>query len=516
MLTLKKRKVETSLEQQIAIGMVVSTKFLQEIHSVYDSSYFRNSYLKKVSEWCFDYYESYEQAPCAEIKNIFETEQSRLLEEESQAINNLLIKLSDQYEGGSINEEYLLDRALLYFKERELELMVGNVQVHLSRGEVQEAEEQVSKFRRVQKEASGWIKPLDDNEVGEFFDRQDEEFFRFAGQLGEFMGPLDRGWLVGLAGGFKKGKTHLAREFGVMGMLSGLRVADFSLEMNKNQSKERFYRRLTASGDEEGRFLYPVFDCLLNQLGRCMRPERTNRIVLRNNENDLPDFDPNSPYKPCSACRHAHPDLYVPNIWYEELDRPGFEYHETSKRLAPFNRMYGHLLRMKIYPRFSANCSDIMRDLDILERTEGFLPDIIIVDYADILAPEDKREVGIDKEDKTWMALARLASERHALVVTPTQVTRDALDSYLLQEGHMSKWIGKLGHVDMMLTVNQSEEEKRRGLVRMGIIAHRHRDFDRAATVMLLQQLSLGQTNLDSQRGTLTDTIEEEEENGEG
>jgi hypothetical protein len=154
--------------------------------------------------------------------------------------------------------------------------------------------------------------------------------------------------------------------------------------------------------------------------------------------------------------------------------------------------------------------------LDILERNEGFIPDIAIIDYADILSPEDSREVGIEKEDKTWMALARLASERKMLVVSPTQVTRDALEAYTLQESHMSKWIGKLGHVDMMLTVNQSAEEKRRGLTRIGIIAHRHRNFDPSATIMLLQQLTLGQPNLDSQKGTLKDEFEEDEDGTEG
>jgi len=495
--------------------MVVSTKFLQDIHPLYDKNYFRNSYLQTISEWCVDYYEAYEKAPFRDIKSIYESAVSTLTDEDSNSIAALLSKLDAQYEEGSVNEEYLLDRTLPYFKEREMEMMTEDVQAMLAGGMIKEAEERVGRFRKVQKLTSGWFRPLDDSLIYEYFEEQDDDSFRMPGQLGAFLGNIDRGWLVGIAGGFKKGKTHLAREFAVMAMLSGLRVADFSLEMSKKQTQERTYRRLTAAGDTEGPYLYPIFDCLLNQIGRCQRPERTNTVQLRDNGEELPEFDPNSPYHPCTYCRENGLEFYVPNVWYEELQRPSLDYHGAMKQLGPLSRMYGHLLWTKCYPRFSANLTDIHRDLEILERTEGFIPDVIVIDYADILAPEDNREVGIDKEDKTWMALARLASERKARVITPTQVTRDALEAYLLQESHMSKWIGKLGHVDMMLTVNQSPEEKRRGLTRIGMIAHRHRNFDPQATVMLLQQLSLGQVNLDSQKGTLKDEIDEEETDGQ-
>ncbi len=128
------------------------------------------------------------------------------------------------------------------------------------------------------------------------------------------------------------------------------------------------------------------------------------------------------------------------------------------------------------------------------------MPDVVIVDYADILKPEDSSTAGIEKEDRSWIALSQMAAERHVLVISPTQVTKSALEAATIGAVHMARWVGKLGHVDIMLTVNQKENEKRFGIVRIGVLAHRHKEFLQSATVTILQQISLGQVHLDSER----------------
>jgi len=129
---------------------------------------------------------------------------------------------------------------------------------------------------------------------------------------------------------------------------------------------------------------------------------------------------------------------------------------------------------------------------------DGFIADVIIVDYADILKPEDDAMEGIQKEDRTWIALAQLASERNALTFAPTQVTKAALEANLLKEAHTARWVGKLGHVDAMLAISQTEEEKRMGRSRLSTMIHRHKDYDSSHTITLLQQLAIGQVHLDS------------------
>ena len=282
-----------------------------------------------------------------------------------------------------------------------------------------------------------------------------------------------------------------------MAMLSGIKVVLFSLEMPKQGMKERVYKRLIAGEGEGGDFLYPIFDCKLNQTGECEKRERRNRIQLVDENDEKPTFIPAMPYRICTVCRGT--EDFQQEQWWIVKRRPAFDFQIASAVLKPIQDMYSHLLRMKVYPKYSANVSTIKRDLTLLEETEGFIPSMIIVDHADILAPEKSELVGVQKEDESWMALSRLASEHHALVVTGTQVTKEGQGVKTLGHKHTGRWTGKLGHVEVMLTINATDEEKDNGVMRVGVMDHRYKEFNENDTVTVLQNLKLGQVHLDSE-----------------
>ena len=494
-----RRKIDTDIEKRIVTGMIVSKQYMQEVFLQIDLAYFQNTYTRKVAEWCLDHYSYYEETPFNTIQDIYNLEQAKLKPEESELISTLLSDVNEKYQQeDGINVPYLVDRTIDFCKSRELEITAGNIKVLLDRGDLKGAEDQIAGFRKVQKLTSGWIDPFQEEEIFKVFE-EDMDFFKFPGVLGEFIGNMERGWLIGLSGAFKGGKTWFASEFEIIGVLSGLRVASFSLEMTNKQKKQRIYKRFTAAGDEEREYLYPIFDCYKNQRGTCDLEERVQAITLLDADGNPPDFDKENPYRVCTVCSGRDNDEYEAATWFESLMRPEFSPYEVSRAMGSFRDQFGDLYRVKSYPRFSANIADIKRDLDLLEQVEGFIPDIIVVDYADILKPEEKGAGGIEKEDRSWIALAQMASERHALVIAPTQVKIDALEADIIRGTHMARWVGKLGHVDVMLTINQKEVEKAMGRARIGVIAHRHRDFSPGATVTILQQINLGQPALDSE-----------------
>jgi hypothetical protein len=67
-----------------------------------------------------------------------------------------------------------------------------------------------------------------------------------------------------------------------------------------------------------------------------------------------------------------------------------------------------------------------------------------------------------------------------------------------MDQTDLAEWIGKLAHVDKFASVNQSLEEKRKGIIRIGMLADRHKEFHEKDQCMLLQALALGQVHLDS------------------
>jgi hypothetical protein len=215
-------------------------------------------------------------------------------------------------------------------------------------------------------------------------------------------------------------------------------------------------------------------------------------------------------YRPCTICR-GNPDRrneYVPAFWFEEIthtdakkkyELPLWNRQTVRKKVAAFKKNFSHKIRIKTYPRFSANIHDIERDLDILQQTDEFVPDIIVIDYADILKPEQEGQSGVDKEDLTWMRLSQLAGSRHALVVTATQLRKSALNAPQVKQSDTALWVGKLGHVDCMLSLNQTEKEKKERVLRVGMMVHRYEEFSEESSCYILQKLRRGQVNLDSE-----------------
>jgi spore coat polysaccharide biosynthesis protein SpsF (cytidylyltransferase family) len=63
-----------------------------------------------------------------------------------------------------------------------------------------------------------------------------------------------------------------------------------------------------------------------------------------------------------------------------------------------------------------------------VETIDDFVPNVIVVDYADILAPENLKLEGREKHDETWKMLKNLASSRNCLVITATQSNRARTD----------------------------------------------------------------------------------------
>jgi len=510
-----KTKVDTTIEKRIIVGMITSKDYLYQIHHMLNLNYFQSSFIRRVAKWCIEFFDTYEEAPFTHIQDVYNKERLTLPPDEVQLIGSLLSTLSDNFEQEKDNNiDYLVKDTTFLFTKRQLEITTENIQGLLARGteeDVKNAQEELLNYTEIAKSTSEWANPFDPKEVSQVFRNRENEFFKFPGQLGTFLRNFKRSWLVGISAPFKKGKTWFLEEFGIIGMLSHLRVAFISLEMSKEEMEERVYKRLISASDEGGVFIFPVFDCKKNQYGLCMRPERKNRVALGRMiqpadddeepyESELPEYDSSNRYRPCTYCRDNQIwKDYRMATWYTEHERPPFNEAATSKPMEAFNRLYGNYLRVIAYPKFSANSRDIERDLNVLERTEGYIPDMILIDMVDNMQAEKEHMQGVSKEDEAWMCLARLAGKRKALTVTPTQVTKEALDAAQLTQKHTARWVGKLGHVDAMISLNQTEEEKIRGVMRIGVMVHRHEDFEEHNSVTILQQLTLGQVNLDSQ-----------------
>lgn len=491
-------KTDHDIEKRILIGLILSTKVLEKLHPFLQPKILELDLSKEVSKWILDYYSKYKQAPKGHIKDLYLIAKPKLRPVVAEEMEQFLSKLSEEYlsetspEG--INEDFIIDRGLQYLRERHLRQMVEEVNALLETGEVQKAEQLAEGRKKIILESEyRWVKPLDDlRYLNSVFDEKENPLIEFKGKLGELVGPLYRGWLLGVMGPFKRGKTWDLQDIAFDGILSRLRVAFASLEMQDKHQSTRLYSQVGRFGGFEGLYKIPCFDCCSNQDNSCIKTIRVN------GEPRPEKFQPNQTYKPCTACRGT--EDFVVTTWFTLQKRPALTRKNARKELGKLQKMVGsNLFRLISYPAFTATLSNVEEDLERLEIQEGFIPDILVIDYADILEAENKKDEYRHRIDMIWKRLKGMAFERSCLVVTGSQSNRASTDKEVLSEKDTAEDARKLAHTDVMLTLNQTDKEKDQGVWRIGVLEHRWKQFNKRRQLMALQQFEIGQPILDGE-----------------
>jgi len=502
-MTFTRHRVDISEEKRMLVGLIVSDRVCQEILPLVDDSYLQNPYSPILIKWIKGYYKKYEKAPGKDIQGIFEVEKQGLGGDRAEMVEAFLEKLSDEYERESqINEPYLIDRCVEYLEERSLLTLADKIQANVKGGEKGKAKALVADYRKVARSMTTWSNPFAPEEVNLTMDEERDSLFQMPGALGRLLGPFERGTFISVMAPVKRGKTWFLIELAVMGLLNKFKVAFVSLEMRKERMQQRLYKRLISTGKGDGLTWYPVFDCLNNQDGSCERPGRKGQGDLLDSDGNISPFDEKIEWTTCDACKGKWGGDYnyiSSNVhWYIRLQRPKFDIGTVREAVGSF-QWWGDNLRLKCYPRFSASLGDVTRDLDLLEYMEGFVPDIVIVDYADILKPERERSEGLEAVNETWMTLAQIGDVRKCLVATATQTNKEAWDARNTKAKNVSQYFMKFAHVEMAFMLSQTPQDKKNNFVRCSVAVSRNEDFNELAQVKILQQLEAGQPLLDSE-----------------
>ena len=510
---LSRKRVETKDEKNLLTGCIVSTRFCRETLSLIKKEYLQSDYSKIVLRWIINYYDKYGKSPENDIQNIFLTESENLEEGTKETIREFLNEISKRYVNQeSFNVDYILDQSIEYIKKRALIDHYEKIKAFVDLGNIEEAEREVATYTQISKLTSPWVNPFEGEYIDNALIKDEEYLLELPGMLGEILGPLKRSWLVSLMGPMKRGKTWWLLEFLFSGITSRLKCAVISLEMHDDQVAIRSYKRLTGLPTETEIVVFPIFDCLHNQEGTCNLRHRPQQNSIIDENGIKTRYTLESKHLVCTHCRKEVGD-FIPSVWYDYEKRKKFSIGGLKRMIKSFSTMYGKdNWRLIHHPIKTANIGDIKRDLDLLEYQENFIPDVVIIDYADILKPEDSRLVGREGINETWMSLKNLAQTRNCLVVTATQSNRSSFDKKNVSVTDTSEDIRKIAHVDLMGVLNQTREEKRAGIMRFGIVAHRHKYFEDLMQVQVLQELkNTGQPFLDSEINRVKRTEEEEE-----
>lgn len=116
-------------------------------------------------------------------------------------------------------------------------------------------------------------------------------------------------------------------------------------------------------------------------------------------------------------------------------------------------------VRAKYWPTRKCGVGGVRAWLDALETAEGFVPDILIVDYGDIMRPE--RRVGEARHEQAGIFedLRQLAGERKFPVWTATQANRSAVAKKTVRIEDVAESFEKVQIADAVLTFCGTPDE---------------------------------------------------------
>lgn len=182
---------------------------------------------------------------------------------------------------------------------------------------------------------------------------------------------------------------------------------------------------------------------------------------------------------------------------YEASNNPTLVVDENQK--ASLSLKLGQLVTrphflIKEFPSGTLTVPMLIAFMDMLERVEGFVPDLLIVDYPKVMRV-DSRDYRLSL-GRILIELRGIAVDKNIAVTTVMQGSKLSRTAKVVNGTMVAEDYSVVGTADTILTYSQTPEEKKIGLARILVDAARNaRD---SYLVMVSQSYATGQFCLDS------------------
>lgn len=465
-----RKKINSDKEVTLLIYMITSDRFLMEIAPIFNPKLLKTSYSKTIANWCIEYYSEFKCAPKQNIQDLYK---NKIMiykgnEEEKDAISLFLTNLSKKYEQLSEinNVDFSINEAVQYLKIRSGELLKTQIELALAENNAEKLETAITNYKRVEKPTGQGVDLLKDtNKIIQAFTMENDILITFPGDLGKVIQPINRGDFVSYFGPAKRGKSFWLWYTSTQALAHGCKVLHITLEMTENEMIRRAWPSLTGHPQYTKEIRYATFE-----------QDDEGKFEVIQHEKEIAGMD------------------------LENVE----QFQKKIKRL--FRKGEIKILR----PLDVINVSWIENILDNLYYYENFVPDAIVVDYADYMIP-DKSFRGIDGREKInniWVGLRQLAIRKNVAIITASHTAKITFDTDV-KTSHASEDIRKINNVTMAIGLNQTKKEKDLNLMRVALMEIREgRGINEQ--VVVSQCLDLSRPCLDSHLRSQVKNLETE------
>jgi hypothetical protein len=443
--------------QRVLVGMITSARVARRVASIWDGRLFGESrWANLVGKWAVDHFRKFEQPLNLAIRSTFENWAVDRKREEVEPVERFIDSFDDIVEE-QLGSSVVLDIATKLFERNRMKHLATTLgeSLELSNGHAEEGArmftEAINEYRRIAIADTGSI----DWSYADFATIDEEEdhdiVVTYPGDFGHLIGSdFSRDCFVGYMAPDKTGKSFFLLDAVIQAMRQNRRVAYFVVgDLSEKQVRKRVLARLAR------------------------RPLRAQAVKVPTLVEDEIEFD-------TSRREQANPS----EAW------------RRFERLTKRKKLW----RLFVRSAGSITIQEIRTLLETEELESGWLPDVVVIDYADILA----RSSGYQNDkigaiDEIWMSMRAMSSDLHCLVLTATQSNAKAYSKKgrPLHRDNFSDAKQKLAHVTGMLGIQTDPSDSKSVLVNW--IVRREDEFSENRQVRVVGCLSLSRPIIVSQ-----------------
>lgn len=446
-------RLSGALQENVLTLLCFDDEHCKLIRAAVKPSLFESSVFRDVAAAAIDFIDQYDEAIKEHLPDHLEDVLKGDDERKARAYNNLLENLYQSRE--TVNREYVIKQLHKFVRLQGLKSTIIKATEALADNRVDEAEVALQDGLRAQVVAfDAGLDLSSEAALNAVLDMPETEGFDLD------IAELDRNGVIPrrkelflFMAARGRGKSWFATHCAKQAIRQRWSVLVITLEM----SQERY----------GGRFLQAFFS-LTRRASKAMLPR-----LVKDRNGGLTD------------------------ITKEEVERLAISNPEDHAKIRKkFKQGLGKRaqLRIKEFPTSALDMPGLRAYLDGLERFEKFTPDLIIIDYPDLMKL-DAKNMRVEIGD-TIKALRGVAVERNAAVIALSQGNRDAEKATLVTGDMAAEDISKLATADTAVTYSQTQAEYKLGLARLFV--EKARNEESKMQVLIAQAYAVGQFCLDS------------------
>lgn len=174
----------------------------------------------------------------------------------------------------------------------------------------------------------------------------------------------------------------------------------------------------------------------------------------------------------------ARMDANISNHLMFEL---GVNIHDVKEKVLNWREKAGafHIIE---FPSGSMKVSDLRRIID-RKKSEGIKYDLVIVDYADLMAPDRYTDNTIENSKSVYVDLRGLAMAENVALLTATQTNREGSKASVAKATDVADDFNKVRIADILLSINKTDEESSSNIARIYWAAARNGPQGFAVTI---------------------------------